>query len=177
MQVFWRRGYQATSLEDLLAAMDLSKSSFYETFGTKRDLLLTALGRYAGSGMGGLVAPLLAPDAGRAAIAATLANLVRHARSADGRRGCLVNNVLGEVAPHDPVVFKATRTVMRRLEALLVTAVVRGQAAGEITRRESAAALARFLATTFAGMNLVARARPEKAALEDVVRVALRALD
>ena len=43
MQVFWRRGYRATSLNDLLAAMDLSKSSFYETFGTKRELLLTAL--------------------------------------------------------------------------------------------------------------------------------------
>src|SRR5512147_1672115 len=83
MQVFWRRGYRATSLDDLLAAMRLSKSSFYETFGTKRDLLLTALRRYAAAGMAGLIAPLLRPDASRPEIEATLAGLVRHARSAE----------------------------------------------------------------------------------------------
>ena len=177
MHVFWRRGYQATSLQQLLRAMRLSKSSFYDTFGTKRDLLLTALRRYAGSGMAGLIAPLLAPDASRPAIEATLANMVRHARSPEGRRGCLVNNTLGEVAPHDPAVFAATRAVLRQLEALLVAVVTRGQAQGEITRRESARALARFLANSFGGLNLAAKARPEKAALDDVVRVTLRALD
>ncbi len=177
MQVFWRRGYQATSLQDLLRAMKLSKSSFYETFGTKRDLLLTALRRYAGSGMAGLIAPLLEPEASRPAIEATFGNMVRHARSPEGRRGCLVNNTLGEVAPHDPTVFAATRDVLRQLEAILVAVVSRGQARGEITRRESPRALARFLATTFGGVNLGAKARPSKAALDDVVRVTLRALD
>jgi len=177
MRALWRHGYQATTLRQLLRAMGLSKSSFYETFGTKRDLLLMALRRYAGSGMGGLIAPLLAPDASRPAIEAALANMVRHARSAEGRRGCLVNNTLGEVVPNDAVVFAATRAVLRQLETLLTAVVVRGQARGEITRRESARALARFLANTFGGLNLAAKARPAGAVLDDVVRVALRALD
>jgi TetR/AcrR family transcriptional repressor of nem operon len=177
MQVFWRRGYRATSLDDLLTAMRLSKSSFYETFGTKRDLLLTAVERYAAAGMGGLIAPLFAPDASRPAIEATLANMVRHARSREGRRGCLVNNVLGEVAPHDPVVLATTRKHLRRLEMLLVAVVARGQAKGEIGRRESSRALARFLANAFAGLNLVAKARPDAVTLADVVRVTLRGLD
>jgi TetR/AcrR family transcriptional repressor of nem operon len=177
MHVFWRRGYQATTLGDLLAAMRLSKSSFYETFGTKRALLLTALRRYAESGMAGLIAPLLAPDASRPAIEAALARMVRHARSAEGRRGCLVNNTLGEVAPNDPIVFAATREVLEQLEALLIGVVRRAQARGEITRKESARALARFLATTFGGLNLVAKARPDKTTLDEVVRVTLRALE
>lgn len=177
MLVFWRRGYQATTLAHLLTAMRLSKSSFYETFGTKRDLLLTAMRRYAASGMGGLIAPLLAPDASRPAIEATLANMVRHARSPAGKRGCLVNNTLGEVAPNDPVVFAATRAVLEQLEALLVAVVARAQDRGEITRKESARALARFLATTFGGLNLVAKARPDKTTLDEVVRITLRALD
>lgn len=177
MLVFWRRGYQATTVADLLGAMQLSKSSFYETFGTKRDLLLTAMRRYAASGMGGLIAPLLAPDASRPAIEATLANMVRHARSPAGRRGCLVNNTLGEVAPNDPVVFAATRAVLEQLEALLVGVVTRAQERGEITRKEGARALARFLATTFGGLNLVAKARPDTTTLAEVVRVTLRALD
>jgi len=177
MQVFWRRGYRATSLTDLLGAMQLSKSSFYGAFGTKRDLLLTALRRYAESGMAGLIAPLLQPEASRPAIEQTLAIMVKHARSAAGRRGCLVNNTLGEVAPHDATVFAATRGVLLQLEALLTVVVTRGQARGEITTKESARALARFLATTFGGLNLAAKARPDKAMLDDVVRVTLRALD
>jgi TetR/AcrR family transcriptional repressor of nem operon len=177
MHVFWRRGYHATSMNDLLDAMHLSKSSFYEAFGTKRDLLLTALRRYAGSGMAGLIAPLLRPDASRPEIEAALANLVRHARSAEGRRGCLINNTLGEVAPHDPVIFAAVRAVLEQLEAILLAVVTRGQRKGEITRREPARALARFFATTFGGLNLVAKARPDKATLDDIVRVPLRVLD
>lgn len=177
MRVFWRRGYQATTLAQLLAEMQLSKSSFYETFGTKRDLLLTALRRYAESGMSGLVAPLLRENAGRREIEETLRAMVRHATSAEGRRGCLVNNTLGEVAPNDEVVFHATREVLFGLEGLLAAAVHRGQDEGQITRKERARALARFLANTIGGLNLAAKARPDKATLDDVVRVALRALD
>ncbi|MFN2425552.1 MAG: TetR/AcrR family transcriptional regulator [Candidatus Binatia bacterium] len=177
MQVFWRRGYQATSLADLLGAMGLSKSSFYETFGTKRDLLLTALRRYAGSGMSGLLAPLLRKDASRPEIEQTFARMIRHARSAEGRRGCLVNNTLGEVASHDEVVFAATREVLAGLESILAAAVTRGQQKGEITKEEDASAIARFLANAIGGLNLAAKARPDRATLDDVVRVTLRALD
>jgi TetR/AcrR family transcriptional repressor of nem operon len=177
MVAFWRRGYRATSLEDLLVAMNLSKSSFYESFGSKRDVLLEALRRYAASGMGGLIEPLLRPEAGRAEIEEALARLARHARGDGGQRGCLVNNCLGEVVQHEPEVFAATREILRALEALLVAAVTRGQKVGDITRAESPRALARFLANTFGGINLAAKARPKKGELDDVVRVALSALD
>lgn len=42
--LFWRKGYQAASLSDLLEAMDISRSSFYATFGDKRSLYLECLG-------------------------------------------------------------------------------------------------------------------------------------
>ncbi|MGQ0528447.1 MAG: TetR/AcrR family transcriptional regulator, partial [Panacagrimonas sp.] len=58
MQLFWQRGYQAASLNDLLEVTDLSRSSFYETFGTKRGLLLASLRHYAESSMAGLVEAL-----------------------------------------------------------------------------------------------------------------------
>ena len=127
--------------------------------------------------MSGLIAPLLEDGASRPQIEKTLAKMVRHARSADGRRGCLVNNTLGEVAPNDAVVFKATREVLEQLEAILTAVVARGQKRGEIARRESARALARFLANTIGGLNLAAKARPDRQTLDDIVRVALGALD
>lgn len=176
MQVFWQRGYQGASLEHLLAATGLSKSSFYETFGTKRGLLLEALRRYLESSMGGLLEPLGRPNAGRAEIEETLAGMIRHASSPRGPRGCLVNNCVSEVAPHDAVVLKATRDARRQLELALERVIARGQRDGTITRTESAQALARFLANIFAGINLWGRSKPEAAVMQDVVRVALRAL-
>ena len=103
--------------------------------------------------------------------------MVKHARSSEGRRGCLVNNTLGEVAPNDPVVFAATRKVLEQMESILTAVVERGQAKGEITREEDARSLARFLATSIGGLNLVAKAKPDRKQLDDVVRVALRVLD
>ena len=47
LNAFWLKGYAATSMTDLLAAMGLSKSSFYDCFGSKREVLLAALSRYS----------------------------------------------------------------------------------------------------------------------------------
>ena len=46
MQVFWHKGYEATSMEDLLSAMDLNRGSLYDTFGDKRQLFLKVMDRY-----------------------------------------------------------------------------------------------------------------------------------
>ncbi|HEX9701827.1 MAG TPA: TetR/AcrR family transcriptional regulator, partial [Rhodospirillales bacterium] len=46
MQVFWTKGYEATSLADLIGAMNLSKSSFYDTFGSKHEVFLAAIEHY-----------------------------------------------------------------------------------------------------------------------------------
>lgn len=177
MRLFWRQGYQAASLNDLLEATDLSRSSFYEAFGTKRDLLLTALRRYAESSMAGLTEALRQPAASRAEIELTLRRMVAHALSEDGQRGCLVNNCTTEIAPHEPEVLDAVRAIRAQLEDALVRAVSRGQKDGTITSGEKPRALARFLVNTFSGINVAARSRPSKAMLDDIVRVALRVLD
>lgn len=177
MQLFWRRGYQAASLNELLDAMDLSRSSFYETWGTKREALIEALNRYAQSGMAGLIEPLTRADAGRAQIEQTFHGMVRHALSDGGAKGCLVNNCLAELAGQDAKLLQQLQDIRKGLERLLARAIRKGQIDGTIDSTQSATTLARFLASTFSGLNLTARAQPGKAVLNDIVRTALRALD
>jgi TetR/AcrR family transcriptional repressor of nem operon len=177
MRAFWRRGYPATSLEQLLGAMKLSKSSFYEAFGTKRGLLVRTLDRYAQSSMAGLLEPLQRPHAARAEIEQVFAGILDHATSRDGRRGCFVNNCVADTAVHDPVILAAVRGKREALERSLAAAVQRGQARGEISDRDPPGALARFLANTLSGINLSAKMRPNRQQLEDIVRIALRSLD
>ena len=177
MHLFWQRGYQAASLPDLLQATGLSRSSFYEAFGTKRDLLLASLSRYVQSGMCGLAAPIFEPEAGRAQIEQFLQNMVDHALKGDEPIGCFVNNCATELAPQDPEIAEAIRLSHKGLHRVLSKAIERGQQAGDITRRETPLALARFLTAAVSGINVAARSRPGKAVLNDMRRVTLGALD
>lgn len=177
MELFWREGYGAASLDRLLAATDLSKSSLYEVFGSKRGVLLAALARYREQGMAALIAPLLQPKAGRAAIEQTFRNALDHALSAQGQRGCLINNCLVEVGAHDDEIRDAACEVLAGLEQAFFEAVRRGQQDGTIAGRDKPRALARFLVNTLSGINVAAKRQPGRAVLHDIVRVALRALD
>lgn len=177
MHLFWRQGYGAASLNDLLEATDLSKSSFYETFGNKRDLLIATLKRYNASPMAVLTEPLRRPDPGRAQIEQTFRNAVQHALSGQGGRGCFVNNCLCEIGAQDVEVREAAREVLDTLEAALAAAVANGQKNGTVLSREKPRALARFLVNNLSGINVAAKWKPGKATLDDIVRVALRALD
>jgi TetR/AcrR family transcriptional repressor of nem operon len=177
MQLFWHQGYGAASLDRLLDATDLSKSSFYETFGNKRDLLLATLERYQANFIGLLVEPLRRPGAGRAEIIEVFGRVVAHALGPRGPRGCFVNNCLVEMAPHDAAVRDAARAVRDHLEDAFVAAVASGQKNGSIGSREKPRALGRFLINTVSGINVAAKWRPGKPALDDIVRVALRTLD
>jgi TetR/AcrR family transcriptional repressor of nem operon len=175
--VFWHKGYNAASLNDLLEATALSKSSLYESFGSKQELMIEALRCYGRMLLDGPFAQLAAPGAGRAEIEKTLRAVAARALTPEGQRGCFVNNCMTEVAPHDPVVLEAAQAVKQQLEDLLTEVVRCGQKAGAISSREGARALARFLVNTLAGINLTAKERPSKVLLDDIVRIAIRALD
>lgn len=177
MAVFWRYGYGASSMERLQGAMGLSKSSLYETFGSKRELLDVSLDRYHQFLAEGPLAPLMREGAGRAEIEETLRLSIARALTPEGRRGCLVNNCLAEVGPHDPHVMERLGVIVTWIEAAFLRAIERGQRDGTITRNEPARALTRFVLNTQSGLNLRAKARPKKNELEDIVRVALKALD
>jgi len=177
VEVFWTHGFEATSLVDLTAAMGISKSSLYETYGNKHDLFLAALGRYADSRLGQAVAILESDLPGREAIAAMFDLLLARALSGGTRTGCFLANCASEMAPHDRDAERRVAAALGRMEDAFARAVERGQAAGDIPRRHEARALARFLVTSANGLQVMSKAGRDRAALEDAKRIVLAALD
>jgi TetR/AcrR family transcriptional repressor of nem operon len=177
MRLFWQRGYRAASLPELLAHTGLSRGSFYHAFRTKRGALVAALHHYMEDGMEGILLPLLQPGAGRREIEETFARMLAHTASPTGHRGCLVNNCMTELASKDADVRDALTEARGAIECGFARAVAKGQAEGTIRCRESPDAMGRFFMNTFAGMNVAAKGRPGRAALEDIARIALRTLD
>jgi TetR/AcrR family transcriptional repressor of nem operon len=178
MQVFWSKGYEATSLHDLLEAMGLSKSSFYETFGCKHELFLAAMDRYnrTAATRGPAAALAAAPNA-RAGIAAVFEGAVEGICACPERRGCFVNNCAVEMAPHDPAVAAKAAEGMALTEEAFFETVRRAQVEGDISVAHDARVLARYLTSSLSGLLVLAKAKPDKRTLRQVVRVVLSALD
>lgn len=178
MGVFWARGYDATSLCDLLGAMDLSKSSFYDTYGSKHELFLSTLDHYNRTVASKHAAAAIdaAPSA-KAGIAAVFQGAVDCAAGGGAQRGCYLNNCAVEIAPHDPGAAKRVCNGLGQIEATFHCALRRAQEEGDLPADRDTRALARYLTSSLNGLMVMAKANPERAALEDVVRIVLQTLD
>ena len=122
IEVFWQRGFEATSLDDLSQAMGLSRSSLYACFGSKHDLLMAAVRLYADERFAALNETALANTDARAAVQAMLAVI---ADVKGGRRGCLFVNAVAELAPGDAELVRFARAHTARVAALMTATLVR----------------------------------------------------
>ncbi|MCK7614783.1 TetR/AcrR family transcriptional regulator [Roseibium sediminicola] len=118
MRVFWEKGFEATSLDDLTKAMGLSRSSFYAAFGCKQTLFLRAVEHYSRKGIQTLKE--VADEAGDEAVDAILQAL---ANPEGGNRGCLLINCITELAPHDEKVAELGRRHIDHIEEIFAKAI------------------------------------------------------
>lgn len=176
MEVFWSRGYEATSLQDLIGAMEISKSSFYEAFGSKRELFLSAIGHYIDTRTESVVKLLDEEDSGKAAIE-KLFRIIMETETPSGEvRGCFLCNCAVEISQRDPEAAAHVARGMDRIEEAFYRAVVRGQEAGEIPAGRDPRALARFLVSSENGLIVMAKANRGGEAMADIARTVLSAL-
>ena len=177
MNVFWTKGYEATSLCDLLEAMTLSKSSFYDTFGSKHEVFLATIDYYKQtvtsqvSAVSGLDAPA------RKLIESLFDRAVSRMTEEGGRRGCYLNNCAVETALQDPEAAKRICGGFKIMEDTFFALVDRGQKEGEIATEKNARALARYLTSSLNGLLVIGKANPDPETLSDVARMALTVLD
>jgi len=177
MQVFWAKGYESTSLDDLCAATGLGRSSLYAAFGDKHGLYLRALDRYEEGSAVRINDALTRPVPVREAIAGFVHHLIDEIVAGPGRRGCFIGNCAAELARDDREAAARVRRSLERIETAFRDALRRAKARGEIAPSADVGALARFFTAGIQGLRLVGKANPDRAALDDIAGVMLRALD
>jgi TetR/AcrR family transcriptional regulator, transcriptional repressor for nem operon len=176
MDLFWRRGYEATSVQDLLLEMGIGRGSMYDTFGDKRALFLAALDRFEESRVSRADEILDNSASATEGIKNLFESTIEGLVSYEPRRGCLLANTAVELAPHDEEVAARISRYVGRTEEAFERTLVRGQARGEIPADKDPKALARFLVSTLHGVRVLARAGVDRAVLDDSVRTALEVL-
>jgi TetR/AcrR family transcriptional repressor of nem operon len=176
MQVFWERGYEATSVEDLVQSMGINRFSLYSTFGDKHQLFVAALERYRATIVADLVGELEQSEAGLAAIRQFFTRLVDFFASSKGWRGCLLTNTAVELAPHDPQAAAKVQAHVVRLEEAFYRVLLQTQQTQQRTAVHTYRDLARFLTGSALGLGVLAKTSPGRQALEGYVRVILSVL-
>lgn len=177
MDVFWLKGFDDASIQDLVDATGLNRGSLYNAFGDKAHLFASVMERYRALSPTRLLA--CAPDdaSPRQLIRDFLHSLVVRADHDPDNRGCLLTNTAAGLYGCDAEMIKWVHNSFAMLEDLLTNVIERGQERGEITKDTSPRALARFLVATAQGINVTARTNPCQDTLNDIVDNTMRALD
>ena len=177
VQVFWRKGYEATSMADLLLAMEISKSSLYQAFGSKKKLFERSLTRYADSLTARMRKALDEASSGRRFIEDLFQSVAATAKTPDGARGCLVANSASELGQHDPVLAVPVADGLRRFTRLFTEAVRRAQAEGDVDPRADARAVGTYLVGSMNGLRTMIKAGADRRTAREMVALTLKALD
>jgi len=176
--LFWRKGFEATSIADLTEAMGIAAPSLYAAFGSKEALYVEAL-RHYGENYDAMVwdrfrAAATAREAVRDYLLDSAAALT--GSLGDNPLGCMVtlSSVGGDGQPELAQIMRSSRAVtLERLEARFA----RAMAEGELPATLDTHALARFVQTVQSGMSILARDGASRAELEETGRIAMLGWD
>lgn len=177
LAVFWRQGYQATSVQDLVEATGLNRGSLYDTFGDKHGLFLEVVEYYRTRVSARRLEKLEEPGPLREKITTFFDEVIAFSVGEGRLLGCLMTNSAIELAPHDRDVRLAVAANMGAMEAAFRRALTVARENGELAAEKSPTDLARFLTATANGLRVMAKVTPERAVLRSVARIALQALD
>ena len=127
MQLFWRKGYEATSLQNLLSSMGLSKSSFYQAFKSKHALFQKSIQHYHKMLSDNLRKRLNQTDSPRAFIKEIFYDVSTETCGVNSRRGCLLMNTANEFAQTDKVIATLVNYSLDQLALIFEQAIIRAQ--------------------------------------------------
>ena len=174
-QLFWSKGYEATSTDDLLSAMGIGKSSFYNTFKGKRELFEKVIDNFVNLSVAGL---LKDAQAGTDPVEA-IKNFFRTLATAPGgmhQKGCFMGNTVVELSNIDKPLQSMAIRRLKKMEQLFFDLVKKAQQNGLLQSKEDASIIARYLVTMWNGINITRRMYPDPDRLLPMIELQLSIL-
>jgi TetR/AcrR family transcriptional regulator, transcriptional repressor for nem operon len=157
-QIFWRKGYQSTSLDDITEATGLTKPSLYAAFGDKASLFLKVLDHYHEQLIRRSERILSEAPNARAAVEAWLTSLLPICSGEKGRNGCLSVNTLTDGGLNDAAVEKSIANFNERLESLILNRLQADRA--QFAADFDPVAAARTIMAVYIGLMAMAKQKP-----------------
>ena len=168
MKVFWAKGYEATSISDLVDAMQINKGSLYNAFGSKKALFTRALLKYDREFRQGALEELEALDSPLLAIRTLFDSLIEESRADKQRKGCLLVNTALDLPNQSADIQGMVSSALRDFESFFRRSIKLGQKRGEVAAGLDADETAKWLLAQVVGLRVLARGTFDVAGLRAI---------
>ena len=176
LHLFWEKGYNATSVQDLVDRLGVNRASIYDTWGDKHGLYLETLKRYRQHTASNMLQRLRSEKSAAAIVREFLFDIVKDSVQDNRAKGCFMSNSATEMANCDQTVHSIFTDNRLKMEAVLNELIKEGQDAGEFAKNFPSEALARFVFNNAGGLRILAKGTISEKELNEVVDVTLSAL-
>ncbi|WP_020534059.1 TetR/AcrR family transcriptional regulator [Flexithrix dorotheae] len=176
MNLFWQKGYNATTAQDLVDYLGISRSSLYDTYGDKHSLYVKALKQYRKERVDPVLNGVDTAEDMEVYIRNIFESIKIEALSEERSKGCFMVNSAVELAPVDHEVATIANSIMKDTEKAITKAIKIGQEQGMFTSAHSARSLARFVFNSLNGFRVTMKFDASKKMFDDIVNVCLFAL-
>ncbi len=175
MLVFWKKGYEATSIPDLLEAMDLSRSSLYETFGDKQTLYIEAINWYKKWKQAKRDILVNATSA-KSGIRQYFEIHIDSALDGESPKGCLITNAAVGMDSPDEQLNTLIRERFDELEKSFYELLRKGQETGEIMPEKDIKTLSYLLSNLNHSINIVAKVQGDRRKMQQMIDMVMEIL-
>lgn len=158
MRVFWKNGYEATSMENLEEAMKLKRTSIYNAFGNKRTLYQSVLDRYLNTILSRFAVVLKQADSTQEAIEGVFQAIIDHNFSFDNPGGCLVVLSVMENYQHDESTRHMLEDILRDLSQAVIERLKQGVVEGELKSDTPVRRIGEQVTAMINGITVMAKA-------------------
>ena len=174
MNVFWAKGYKSTSLNDLLDAMEINKGSFYNTFGSKKELFTKALNRYEQRFRTNLLDHLTSFNDPVLAINTFFDLIIEHSTNDPEKKGCLIFNIATDLPNHDDDTIDTVKNCFKDTTAFIKGLLEKGVSSKLINQEIDITATSKALLAAAVSIRVLSRGVMEKDDLLSIKTQALR---
>lgn len=176
MNLFWKQGYSATSVQDLVSHIGINRASLYDTFGDKEQLFKKSFELYRKSNKEGLIQFFQDRPDVKTGFSELFENAIQEAVIDKDRKGCFVVNTTTELIPNDENLLDILESNKQDFETIFYEYLKKGKENGQLKTTQNLKSVASLFYTLYNGIRVVSKVRPDKKKLADSINIALSLL-
>jgi TetR/AcrR family transcriptional repressor of nem operon len=177
MELFWEKGYAATSIQDLVNYLGINRASLYDTYGGKREIFKKAFSLYRDTNTQRIAMFLESQPHIKTGFRKLLNASIEQNLKDNARKGCFVVNITAELIPGDDEMQEVLSKNKESFEKIFFDYLKKGEAENQFPPGKDLKSIASLLFTIYSGLNVVSKLNSRKSALTNSVSTALSLLD
>lgn len=177
MKLFWKKGFHATSVQDLVSTLGISRASLYDTFGDKKNLFNSAFENYVTQSVSFINDFFEKQQSIKEGFYLLLNTVVSQSIEDKEHKGCFVVNTITEMTPCDKELEKKLFKSRKKIKKVFQRLIEVAQEKGEICKKKDAKSIASALYILYSGLQVASKVRPKEKELKDTIAISLSILN